>query len=297
MAPPPQFGDDTGAIQGSVINEENLPVPGALIGIVELKAETVSDAQGQFTLSNIPPGTHNVLASALGYAPAARRVDVVQGAVAQVQFSLAPVEVAAAYHKLQPKAGNIQCTVRAYPGVPTTGAGGLPPWVTGVAACGVANLSVVVPLPPDKFLLTWDIPNHANEMLLEMEWKSTQATGRGLDVVVEHLGASNVAAKTFARDLGTSPLRAYANNTTMMKVAESSGVDCWETKCKLQTRAFGAANTTEYYLPIDPPPLGPLGKPSNKVDAGFVIDQRFRQYLTTFHDMVRPDGYTAVQDQ
>lgn len=296
-APPAEFDETTGAIQGTVVNDENLPIESALVGIVELRIEAVTDSQGRFTLSNVQPGTQNLIATAIGYEPAVRKVEVVQGSVIEQHFTLTADAVTTAYFKMRPQVGNVQCTVRAYPGAPTTGAGGLPKWTTGLAACGVANLSVVVPLPPDRFLLAWEMDKQVNEVLLEMEWKSTQASGRGLDVVLEHAGMYNSIPNTFGRDLGLSPLQVYVNNTTMLKLVETSGKNCYKAKCKVETRVFGAANTTEYYLPIDPPDVSPLGKPSRKVDAGFVFDQRFTQYLSTFYHMERPSTYTALKDQ
>lgn len=296
-APTAEFDENTGAIQGTVTNDENLPLANALVGIVSLKAETSTDSQGRYSLSNLPPGTYDLVATALSHVAAIRKVEVVAGAAVDANFILASEAAAVPTFKMTPKVGNVQCTVRAYPGVPTSGAGGLPKWITGVAVCGVANLSVVLPLPPDKFLLGWELQKEVNEVVMDMEWKSTQMSGRGLDFVLEHAGMYNSIPNTFGRAVGVSPIQIYVNNTTMMKLEETSGKDCWSSKCKVESRVFGAANTTEFYLPVDPPELGPLGKPSKKIDVGIVIDQRFTQYLTEFFHMEKPPNYSAVQQK
>ncbi|HLE48268.1 MAG TPA: hypothetical protein VI818_08225, partial [Candidatus Thermoplasmatota archaeon] len=91
-------------------------------------------------------------------------------------------------------------------------------------------------------------------------------------------------------------LRIVVNETKMKAVAESSGIDCFESKCKVYTRVFAEANNTGIRLPGSSPDLGPLGKPPWRVDAAVVMDQKFMQYMTTFHNGPMPPQFTKLQD-
>lgn len=78
----PSYTDDTGAVEGFVIDDAELPIVGASVGIPELPdVLTKSDLQGRFTLSNVLPGDYIVHATALGYEPGQAKVTVVAGDV------------------------------------------------------------------------------------------------------------------------------------------------------------------------------------------------------------------------
>lgn len=293
-APPPKFTDDTGAIVGIVSDEEGVGLEGVEVGLVELQVSTQTDLGGAFTLSEIAPGGYSLVAQKLGYESSARKITVEAGTIAEAHLQLLALPVEEAYHATKIENGNVQCSVRAYPGVPTGGTGGLPPWVTGVAVCGLVSLPGFA---PDRFLINYEWPENTQEVLLEMEWKSTQALGRGLSVVLEHQGHPNDAKYTFGRDTGPSPLIVDVNETKMLNVSETSGIECLESKCKVYTRVFAEANTTDMGFPVPPPDLPVLGRPPNKIDAGFTLDQRFTQYMTTFHFQTKPAGFTALADR
>lgn len=293
-APPAEFDEGTGALSGRVINEEGLPIAGATAALQEIQAQSVADVQGLFTFSTLAPGEYTLFVQQLGYESTARRVTVVAGDITHVNLQLVAVAIDEPYYETIVEKGNVQCSVRAYPGVPTTGAGGLPPWVTGVAVCGLTSLPGFA---PDRFLIRYEIPETVGEMLVEMEWTSTQAAGNALSFVLEHSCCANSPANTFGRDEGRSPLSVHANETIMQSVAESSEKDCFADGCQLMTRVFAEAETTGITTPV---PLGPfpppLGDPRDRVDVGLTFDQRFTQYFTHFHNMVMPGGFSALAD-
>jgi hypothetical protein len=217
---------------------------------------------------------------------------VLAGEVSHQNIVLSQVAIEEAYHEILVQNGNVQCSVRAYPGVPTTTMSGLPPWVTGVAVCGLVSLPGFA---PDRFLINYDVSAGAVEILAEMEWSSTQATGSALGVVLEHAGHPNDLDYTFGQMRGRSPLVVHANVTTVLAVQETSGIDCIADGCRLTTRVFAEAETTGIKTPV---PLGPfpdpLGDPADRVDFGLTLDQRFVQYLTLFHLDPMPDGFSAL---
>ncbi len=92
-AAPAEFDDLTGAIQGVVLDLELSPIAGAQVGILPSETMTeplvaVSDVNGAFTISRVPPGEHTLSTQQLGFQSAAKRVTVSAGEISTVQFSL-----------------------------------------------------------------------------------------------------------------------------------------------------------------------------------------------------------------
>ncbi|MBI2077828.1 MAG: carboxypeptidase regulatory-like domain-containing protein [Euryarchaeota archaeon] len=111
-AAPAQFDDDTGAITGSVTDDQIQPLEGAQVGILEIPDRlTVTDAAGAFTFNNVPPGKYSIVAQRLGFVSGSRSVEVFAGQAVSVQFALAPLAVEAPYHFTHPFTGFIDCVV------------------------------------------------------------------------------------------------------------------------------------------------------------------------------------------
>lgn len=71
----------TGAVRGRVVDAETgAPLPGVLVAIREPAAEAVTDAEGRFSLVGLPPGTHTLYVSLVGYVLARPTVDVAASA-------------------------------------------------------------------------------------------------------------------------------------------------------------------------------------------------------------------------
>ena len=79
----------TGSIQGTVQDENQQPLAGASVHIVELNRQAGTDDQGQYTLTGIADGTYTLRVSYIGYEEGERTVTV-SGAVQTVDFSLTP---------------------------------------------------------------------------------------------------------------------------------------------------------------------------------------------------------------
>src|SRR5687767_8221877 len=74
-----EFDDDRGAIQGFVLDDEVLPVPGVPILLSPTGATTVTALDGGFSFSLLEPGPYSLIVSTLGFHPAQQPVDVVAG--------------------------------------------------------------------------------------------------------------------------------------------------------------------------------------------------------------------------
>ncbi len=68
VAPTLQAGT-TGSIAGTVTDQEGRPVVAATVQVVGLRLGAYANAQGEFTILNLPPGTYDVKASRLGFNP------------------------------------------------------------------------------------------------------------------------------------------------------------------------------------------------------------------------------------
>lgn len=109
---PAEYDETTGAIEGFVTDDEIQPIVGATIGILQLPDSIrLTDAAGRYVLSNVPPGTYQLAATALGYDSAGRSVVVEAGAVTEANLILAALPVLAPYYETFVFTGFISCGV------------------------------------------------------------------------------------------------------------------------------------------------------------------------------------------
>lgn len=80
---------NTGTIKGKITDTEGNTVPFANVIVIGTTLGASSDAQGNFIIANIPAGSHQIRASAVGYKTVTSDVNVISGASATQDFSLA----------------------------------------------------------------------------------------------------------------------------------------------------------------------------------------------------------------
>ena len=86
-------------ISGRITSIAVLPLPDARVAVVEAGRSVTTDADGRYAITNLPNGTYTLSITAIGYAPAVRRVvlagqDVTLDAVLKVSLvELAPIQV------------------------------------------------------------------------------------------------------------------------------------------------------------------------------------------------------------
>jgi Carboxypeptidase regulatory-like domain len=60
---------DRGSITGTVTDASGAVLPGARIDLGQKGPSAVSDAQGQFLITNLPPGSYTINISYVGFTP------------------------------------------------------------------------------------------------------------------------------------------------------------------------------------------------------------------------------------
>lgn len=79
-----------GQVIGSVTDQSTMaPISSALVQVQGTSVGALTDAQGRFILSNVPAGTHTVVAQRIGYATGQSQVTVASGGSATVSLVLA----------------------------------------------------------------------------------------------------------------------------------------------------------------------------------------------------------------
>ncbi len=87
----PAQAQTTGSVTGSVIDAANgEKLEAVQVYIQALNLGGVSDAQGRFTLHNVPPGTHELRGDLIGYSRATETITVTAGQTVQVALQMDP---------------------------------------------------------------------------------------------------------------------------------------------------------------------------------------------------------------
>jgi TonB-dependent receptor len=79
---------DRGAIAGTIKDSSGAVLPGARVELQQKGPSAVSDAQGQFLISNLAPGTYTVAVSYIGFSPFSTSATVVAGQIARLDAAL-----------------------------------------------------------------------------------------------------------------------------------------------------------------------------------------------------------------
>lgn len=114
VAPPAQFDDTSGAVEGIVLDEEQAPIAGAQVGLLDPASNqslmTLTDLSGRFTFSQVVPGLYQLVAQQLGYESSARAITITAGEALSVSFQLTKIAIHQGYVEVWSKRGYFQCS-------------------------------------------------------------------------------------------------------------------------------------------------------------------------------------------
>jgi TonB-dependent starch-binding outer membrane protein SusC len=90
----PLAAQQTGTVEGTVVDGTQSPIAGAQVSIVGTQRGTITGADGTFRIANVTAGTRQVRASRIGYGSQTQTVEVVAGQVASVSLALEETAIA-----------------------------------------------------------------------------------------------------------------------------------------------------------------------------------------------------------
>jgi len=103
-------------VHGTVVDSAGAPVGRVDVALIELGRRTLTDADGQFTLGQVPPGLYTLVAAGPGFRPLARRLQVPLSEPLVLRLSagsaalLAPVTVTATRAPIDPRLSPLPTT-------------------------------------------------------------------------------------------------------------------------------------------------------------------------------------------
>lgn len=102
-------GEDTGVVRGMVTTDEQTPLAGALVALVDADRENVTDDAGRFVLADVPAGSYTLAVQKLGFESAAQKVEVQAGQTAELSVELAAIQVVEPYQETFIFDGHFTC--------------------------------------------------------------------------------------------------------------------------------------------------------------------------------------------
>lgn len=259
FASPATFTEGTGAIEGTVTDDQLHPLAGAEVAASSLGLVTQTDQMGRFTFSNIEPGPLALSAAKVGYESATKRVSVEAGTKTAVAIALAPLPSDEPYHVVAQAVINVEASVATAVCVP-------PPYP---ASCPVKFIG------PSHWVKL-DL-NRSSGIFLELAWVPGTAISQALNVSAiartKPPGQSATELRSHYFE-GVSPLRGRIPVDSWL---EAEGVAC------------AAAGTCELFEW-----LWAKANPPNP--AGAFLSQRLNHVVTTFYNGPLPLNFTALPE-
>jgi len=80
----------SGIIKGRVLDTDNLSMPGAAVALKSISKGAVSDSYGYYTITGVPAGIYELIATYIGYTPETIQVSVEPGKTTVAEFKLKP---------------------------------------------------------------------------------------------------------------------------------------------------------------------------------------------------------------
>lgn len=93
-AAPTRAQSPAGTVQGMVRSQAGTPIEGVSVSVAGARSGALTRADGRYSISGVPAGTHTVRASRLGFAAREQQVAVAVGGVAEANFELRTAAVA-----------------------------------------------------------------------------------------------------------------------------------------------------------------------------------------------------------
>lgn len=246
--------EETGSIVGYVVDEEHLPLEGALVGFVEPYIADTTDATGAFEIGQLTPGKWALYVIHLGHKADGLMVTVTPGEATKVTFVLPVLPVEVAWTETKIASGSFSYSIVTKP------------WGLSFSP-GNATAD----------FQTSDRSEAVTGVVVALEWESTQgAADSGLRLRASVPEARSSSLGEFAGV--DSPLIGVLDDEAVAKIQTARWDRCGgEDPCTIRT-------TTS----VNPALLG------TPADVGFALEQRYDVHTSFFYRMPVPDGFSPV---
>jgi len=88
LAPRAVVAQDTGTVQGTVVDGQGRPLPGAQVAVAGTQRGSVTDGQGNYSIEGVPTGEQTLRAQFVGYKPQTQTVSIEAGETVTADFTL-----------------------------------------------------------------------------------------------------------------------------------------------------------------------------------------------------------------
>lgn len=265
----PVFADDAGSVLVTVRDDELLGIQGAQVGIPALGLEAETGVDGRALLGPIPPGTHEMFATALGYGSRRATVEVAAGVTVERTVTLPPLAIAAPRMERTPFSGRFECAFT----------------LLDIQWRECDSNRLVWPTSDNSELFTK--PANVTQIVAELRWQAASAgTGQNLDFSIMQGKPDRQGCQWYANDYGPTPLKLVVNvGETYANPHSASAVgSCDDTVID--------PKDTNLMVKVHSSPAYVAGEPT----AGVTYGQRYDGFVSLFYGMQAPDGYTAFAD-
>jgi hypothetical protein len=115
LAPDVHFSQDTGALDGTIVDDSLRPVANASVrislskGDAPFSADTIPNAAGSFGFSLLTPGTYQVRVAAAGFSNATQFAEIRAGEIAKMTVHLINAPTREPYLVVYPRSGLLEC--------------------------------------------------------------------------------------------------------------------------------------------------------------------------------------------
>lgn len=248
-----------------VIDQELLPIEGALLALLPGPILTNTTADGRATFGPLAEGVYTIIVEKQGYATIEKPVTIAQSPPDRVIISVIPTASDVPYHLTHTFVAYIFCTATV---------GGT------FAPCLPLNVLTGQEITQDRAEFDFEIPYPGLvDLLHEMVWQR-QSTGVDMSVTIRPPGAPLVVGGvtvTYLSTGGGSPLRSW-----VVAGIENAGASA----------PFDANESTPYTTII-------RGNSDNTTGGAMslYLDHRVNNYFTFFYNRAGPREFTVIPEE
>ena len=323
-----------GVVQGSVMSEEQMPIVGALVGLRDTTFQSMTDANGNFLMRDVPPSSYALDIGALGFEAHARQIEVLAGQITSVSVLLVAISVQSeVYYEVIPHSGYMECALAtaawisgcSYPY--TMAVGGIKNGTCYFGPCvpgtGIDLWSLGAPKDVQnnvhRFNIT--IPQNIGQLQAELVWTPSSAAATRMNLMVVcgdydwiaddcviglRYGYANgvngpspikhvIERENWEDENGDAHAGFYSNAIECDSCNRQNGTE-WDLNTNKEIWVMNYVGLPFGCLPVfgAPPEVCVAGLPYSEAQVAFA--QRFDLYDTLFYNGRGPDDWTVLKD-